>query len=259
MPNKYATTAIFLVVISAVLFAIALLSDLGDFTNAAFVISGMVCVMIGIFTLTFSMGEPVDPHLVGILPSQGSMNFCSVTHYLDIHGKAYFLPSPYTGETRVMQFNPISTYDGRQGSTKGSFKESGPPGIVTPPACDLLIQDLKKKNALVIPDNEEELSCLLRETIEDFFNFAPRVSVQWEGNTVTVTFHKFPYSDGCKIIAQKSQTCCTMSPCPACSLCGALIAEGKNQVVSLERCSVDPSSNDVTAVFSLLPSPESNA
>jgi hypothetical protein len=116
-----------------------------------------------------------------------------------------------------------------------------------------LIEDLKKNHALVIPDNKEELSSLIRETIEDFFKFAPGVSVQWEGSKVTITFHEYPYIDGCKVIAQKSPQCCAMSPCPVCSLCGVLIAEGLDKGVKLERCSESSSSNNVTAVFSLLP------
>ena len=99
---------------------------------------------------------------------------------------------------------------------------------------------------------------LLGETIEDFFKFAPQVSVRWGENRVTITFHNYPYSDVCKILEKKSRDCCVMSPCPACSLCGALIAEGLDKVVSLDRCSVSPTSQDVSAVFSLLPLTDSN-
>jgi len=49
-----------------------------------------------------------------------------------------------------------------------------------------------------------------------------------------------------------------MSPCPACSLCGALIAERKDRIVMPDRCPVSPASKDVRAVFFLLPVPDSN-
>ena len=75
-----------------------------------------------------------------------------------MNGHAYFLPPRVTGEEKVMQFNPISTYDGKQGSEKGSFREKGPAGLVITPSCELLIQDIKDKNALVIPDKEENLT-----------------------------------------------------------------------------------------------------
>jgi hypothetical protein len=169
-----------------------------------------------------------------------------------MEGHAYFLPPRVTGETKVMQFNPTSTYDGKQGSEKGSFREKGPAGIVSTPSCDLLIQDIRKRNNLVIPDNEENLTQLLRETIEDFYKFAPKLSARWNGNTLTITFHDYPSIDGCKVIAQGFPDCCSMSPCPMCSLCGALIAEGKDTIVTLNECSMTSSSRDVTASFTLL-------
>jgi hypothetical protein len=254
--NKYSTAAILLFAAAAVFIDFALISNPGDISTAAFVISGMVCAMTGIFTLTFSEGEPVDPRLVGILPAQGSINLSRLTSHLGMHGHAYFLPPRITGETKVMQFNPASSYDGKQGAEKGSFREKGPAGLVITPSCDLLIESLRKRNALVIPDNEENLAQLLREIIEDVFKFAPRVSAKWVGSLVTITFHDYPSIDGCKVIAQGSPNCCSMSPCPMCSLCGALIAESKDRVVTLERCTPTPSSRDVTAVFSVLPLPD---
>jgi hypothetical protein len=251
--NKYSAAAILLFAAGAAFIAIAIIAKPGEITTSAFVIAGLVCVMTGVFTLAFSAGEPVDPRLVGLLPAQGSLNINLLTKYLGYQGNAYFLPPRITGEATVFQFNPISTYDKKEGSANGSFKKTGPPGLVTPPSCDLLIEDLRKKHALVIPDKEEELTCLIRETIEGFFKFAPRVSVRWEGSKVTITFHEYPYIDGCKVIAQKSPQCCAMSPCPACSLCGALIAQGLDKVISLDRCSVSSSSKDVTAVLSILP------
>jgi len=69
VPNKYAIIAILLLATAAVFVAIALISNLGEFVTASFVISGMICAVIGIFSLTFSMGEPVDPRLLGLLPA----------------------------------------------------------------------------------------------------------------------------------------------------------------------------------------------
>ncbi len=214
----------------------------------------MVCAVTGIFTLTFSWNEPVDPRLIGILPVQGCINLCCTMHLLGISGNAYFIPPRVTGETRVMQFNPTSPYQGiEDGFTKGSFRERGPPGLVTTPLCDPLIQDLRKSNTLVVPDKQENLTRLIRETIEDVFMFTPLVSVQWNGSSVTITFHNYPSSNGCKVIAQCSPNCCPMNPCPMCSLCGTLIAEGLDKVVILKQCSITSSSHDVTALFSILP------
>jgi len=253
MPDKYSIAALLLVEVAAVLIALALFINSGESTTVALVISGMICAITGIFTLTFSGDEPVDPRLIGILPAQGSINLSRIMLHFGIHGKAHFLPPPVTGETRVMQFNPTLTDKAGVASAHGSFRESGPPGLVTTPSADLLIQDLKKKNALVIPDKEENITQLLRETIEDVLKLAPRVSARWSGSTVTLTFHDYPSIYGCTVIARNSPEYCTMNPCPMCSLCGVLTAEGSNKIIRLDQCSPGSSVKDVTAVFSIVP------
>lgn len=253
MPDKYSIAAILLVETAVVLIALAFFIKTGESTTVALVIAGMICAITGIFTLIFSGDEPVDPRLIGILPAQGSINLSRIMQHFGIRGRAHFLPPPVTGENRVMQFNPTSTEKVSIGSAPGSFRESGPPGLVTIPSSDLLIQDLKKNNALVIPDNEENITQLLRETIEDVLKLAPRVSARWSGASVTLTFHDYPSIYGCKVIERSSKEYCAMNPCPICSLCGALIAQGRDKVVMLEGCSPGLSSKDVIAVFSIVP------
>jgi hypothetical protein len=250
--NKYTLAAILLFAAAAIFIDIALISDPGEITTAAFVIFAFIFAMTGIFTLTFSAGEPIDPHIVGILPTQGCITLCRLTNHFGMHGNAYFLPPRITGETRVMQLNPVSI-DKVSVESKGSFRENGPAGLVTTPSCELLIDDLKKRYSMVIPDNEEKLSLLIRETIEDALKFAQWVSCSWSGSMVTITLHNYSFIDGCKVITTKSPKCCAMSPCPVCSLCGVLIAEGLDKVVTLDKCSPGSSSKDVTAVFSIVP------
>jgi hypothetical protein len=254
--NKYSTAAIGLLIVAVILVAITLITDFGEFVTAAFVISGAVCAMTGIFILMFSGGEPIDPRLVGILPAQCSINLSRIASDLGITGNAYFLPPRLTEEAQVMQFNPQSTYNGSKLTEKGSFPEKKPSGLVTLPSCNLLIQDLKKRNALEIPHEKEKLTQLLHEIIEEIFELAQRVSASWDGGTVTITFHRYRFIEGCQVVWQESPHCCSMYPCPACSLCGAMIAEGLGNVVTLDRCSMSSSSQDVTAIFSILPVPD---
>ena len=253
IPNKYFAAAILLMVVAAVFIAFAVTTPLGEFITAAFVISGMICAITGIFTLTFSGGEPMDPRLVGILPVQGCMNLCRIATDLGINGNAYFLPPRMTGEARVMQFNPTLRYTGNHVSIQGSFPKTEPTGLVTIPSCDPLIRDMRKKNALIIPDSEKPLTRLLQETVTDYFEFAPRVSIRWHADSVTVTLHRYRFIAGCQFIVQESPGCCLKNPCPLCSLCGALLAEGTNKVVALEQCSLSPSLRDINLVFLILP------
>ena len=248
--NKYAVAAGLLFAAGAAYVAIALIINPEEMTTSAFVVAGLVCILIGAFTLTFSAGEPVDPRVVGLLPAQFSLNINMLAKHSGVQGNAYFLPPRISEESSVVQFNPTSTYYKKQ---RGSFKETGPPGIVTPPSCDLLIEDLYKNHALVIPNKKEDLTHLIRETIEDVYKFAPQVSVQWVDSRVTITFHDYLYINGCKAIAEKSRTCCSASPCPACSLCGVFIALGLDTVVSLDYCIVSSSPKDITAAFILWP------
>jgi len=150
-----------------------------------------------------------------------------------MHGHAYFLRHGLPENPKSCSSTRFRPTMENKDLKRAHFGKKGPAGLVITPSCDLLIQDLRKRNVLVIPDNEENLTQLLRETIEDVFKFAPWVSAQWSGSSVTITFHDYPSIDGCKAIAQGFPDCCTTSPCPMCSLCGALIAEGKDRVVSL--------------------------
>lgn len=247
--NKYSVAALLFIAVAAVLVAISLLNRLTEFITAAFVLSGMICAMTGIFILAFSSGEPLDPRIVGLLPVQGSLNLCQAASDYGIYGNAHFLPARATGKGRVMQFNPSSP----GASATESFPPNGLQGRLSLPACDPFIQEFRLKNSLVVPGREDDLSELIRETLSETLEFAPRVSALWHDNTVTLTLHNYRFISGCQYIAKESPGCCTRSPCPACSLCGAFIAEGTDKVVALNQCSVSPSRQDVTLVFSLLP------
>lgn len=252
-PDIYASAAILLIGAAIILVASAFITNLGEFVTAALVVSGTACGLIGIIMLTFTRGEMVDPRNIGTLMAQWCKNICRIESELGITGNAYFLPPRVTGESRVMQFNPTLTYSGSRVSAKEAFPKAGAAGLIITPCCDPWIQELKKRNTLVIPEREEELVTLINETIGDIFEFASQVSGSRRDNTVTLTFHDYRFIEGCKSIAQESEEFCAMNPCPVCSLCGSLIAEGTDKVVTLDRCSVNPSTHNVVAVFSILP------
>ncbi len=76
--NKYIIAAILFLSAAGVLIAIGLYTNLGEFTTAAFVVSGAACAMSGIFVLTFSGSESVDARRVGLLTAQWCKNICRV-------------------------------------------------------------------------------------------------------------------------------------------------------------------------------------
>lgn len=250
--NKYSFAAILMMAAAAGLIAIALISNLSEFVTASFVISGMVCAMTGIFLITFSAGEPVDPRFVGVLPVQGCINFFRIAVQLGIKGNAYFLPARLTGETRVMQYNPSTTYSGGSIPGKDPLLDASERGLVTIPTCDPLIQSLKKRNRLLVPENKEQVIQVIRETGGEIFELAPRVSVRWNANTITITLKKYRFIEGCRVIAREAPDSCIHSPCPVCSLFGVLIAEGMDKAVTLELCSAGPLQEDLNITWSII-------
>lgn len=253
LPDKYYRAAICFLLGASIFIAIPIFIRIGDTTTAAFIIAGMVFIMTGSFMFTLTGGEPMDPRLIGILPVQGSITLCHIAAEMGILRNAYFLPPRSTGKARVMQLNPSSEYDGSNILTDTSVLDTDPGGLLTIPSCDLLIQDLKERNAMVIPHLPEELTVLLSETIADTFDFASRVSAAWDGDQVTITLHDYQFIEGCRILEQNSHECCRRYPCPVCSLCGVLIAEGMDEIITVEHCGVAPSSRDV--IISLLQIP----
>lgn len=248
--EKYSAAAVIFLIAAITFIATPLIFGMGDFTTSVFVIAGMACIILGSIAVILSRNESVDSRLAGLLPVQGCMNQCRLASDVGIHGNAYFLPPSVTGESRVMQLNPVSKYSTGKVSVKGSFTEEEPHGLVTIPTSYPLIQDLRKRNALVIPNHMEGLSVLINETISEEFEFAPSTTTTWDRGTITITLHEFLFIAGCLVSQSVSPHCCTRQPCPVCSLCGTMIAEGMNTVVALEQCSIS-SQKDITVVFSL--------
>lgn len=255
-PGRYFQAGLLLVAAAAVLIAIALLTSRGDITGAAVVIAGMACAMAGIFMLSFSGGEPADLELVGLLPAGELLNICRVQSDLGITGTAHFLPPGITGEDGVMLFNPAGSWTGERVPAADSFPLTGPTGMVTLPSCAPLLRE----HPVAEPGSRdrEEVTRLLRESVTGLFELAAGLSADWQDKSVTITLQGYRFTSGCRVIALESPQCCRMHPCPACSLCGTLLARGLDTVVALERCSPGPSAEEVTAVFSLLPVPDRN-
>jgi len=257
-PGQYFSAGLLLMAAAAVLIVVAVLTNRGDITSAALVISAMVCAVAGIFILTFAGGEPIDPKLVALLPVQERITVCRIASDLGITGNAWFLPKRLTGESRVMLFNPVSEYTGGNVRPDDSFPMSGPAGIVTVPAGDPLSSDLFRSGGLPWTDGEDDVSRLLKETVCASFEFATDLSTRWQGNTVTVTLQGYRFMDGCHLSMKESPRCCSMRPCAACSLCGALIAESMDVAACLDRCTPGAAAQEIVAVFTLLPDAQSS-
>jgi hypothetical protein len=249
IPDKYYQAAIGLLVAASVFIAIPLFIYVGDTSTAAFVIAGLVCVMTGSFILTLSGGESMDPRIIGLLPAQDRINLCRIESDRGIYSNAHFLPQRLTGKKEVMQLNPVAVYDGAIIPTESSFVKTGPRGLLTYPSCNLLVDEFKTRHAMIIPAGSEELTTLLDETVGDTLEFVSRVTADWNGSLVTITLHDYIFVESCRLVEHKSPECCNKFPCPVCSLCGVILAEGLDEVVKIEQCSVSQGSHDVSISF----------
>jgi hypothetical protein len=228
--------------------AVPFFFNFGNFITAVFIMAGMTCALLGGFVFMFMGNEPVDPQLVALLPVQSCLNVGKLMLDIGVTGNAFFLPPALTGESRVMQVNSLMVNSGSTVPEKVSFTEPWWNAIV--PSSYPLIQLLRTRNALIIPDTPEEINTLFNETMCDIFEFASRISIEWKSEKLTVTLHDYRYLEGCAFMHNESPYSCSRYPCPACSLLGTLMAECTGKVVILEQCSAT-SAQDSTAVFSL--------
>ena len=250
--NPYYRAAAVLIGAAVILIALAIITNQRDITSAAVVLSALVCLVTGIFFATLSSSEPLDTRYVSLLPVQGSINLARVCADLGISGSAAMIPAGRDGRARTVQFNPVSDYDG--GAVSGDSFVAGPAaaGLVTVPSSEPLFLELRKHHQLVIPSDPDALLDLIREVSVDLLEVADRVSNERGERTITVTMEGYRLIGGCMTLSTESPRCCTMHPCPVCSLLACLLAEGLGTVVQVERCVPNADRQSVAAAFSLL-------
>jgi hypothetical protein len=250
-PNYRA--ALVLIIMAGLLITTAILTDRSDFTTAALIISGLVCLLTGIFFATLSGSDPLDLRYLSLFPVQSSINIVRISADLGIQGNACFLPAGKDGRTKTLQFLPVAAYPGVPKTEESFVTGTDMAGLQMDPACTPLLSLLREREHVVIPSHMPALQELIRELGVEVLDVAKQVRTTQEGGTITVILEKYRLISGCRAMAEESPRCCTVNPCPVCSLYAAILAEGTGNVIQVENCSPDPKSANVNAVFSLLP------
>lgn len=250
--NPYYRAALVLIVTAGILVSVAVLTDRYDLTNAALVLAALTCLITGIFLSLLSTSEPLDTRYVSLLSVQGCINLCRVAADMGITGQAHVIPAGKKGMDLPMQFIPFADYDGSALPAETFVDGNTTAGILVPPSGYPLLWEMKKANLPVIPADEALLPGLLNEVMTDVFGVADRVTVLHEGSAVSVTMEGFRLLNGCMVMTAESPACCTMNPCPVCSLAACILAEGTGLVVRAERCTPDERQKTVTAIFTLM-------
>ncbi|MCK9580516.1 MAG: hypothetical protein M0Q92_08705 [Methanoregula sp.] len=250
-PNYRAALA--LIVMAFILVATAILTNRGDFTTAALVIAGLVCLMTGIFFMTISGSDPIDLRYMSLLPVQGSINFVRICADMGVQGNACFLPKGRDGRERTMQFLPVAAYTGAPLSMESFVSDADAAGILAEPTCAPLYALLLKKEHLAIPSDMAALHGLIMELGVEVLDVTPQIRSLDEGGIITITMEDYQLIDGCRAMYAESPRCCVVNPCPVCSLYATVLAEGLDRNIQLEQCTPGQKQMAVTAVFSILP------
>ncbi len=251
--NPHYRTALVLIIMAGVLVTTAILTDRGDFTSAALVISGLACLLTGVFFATLSESDPLDLRYLSLLPVQGSINLTQACADLGIQGNATIIPKGRDGRTHTMQFLPVAAYHSAPLDSDSFVTGADAAGLLMEPSCAPLLRLLREREHLAIPSDMTALHSLVRELGVEVLEVAERVHSTHEGEIITVTLEEYRLISGCRAMTMESPKCCIANPCPVCSLFATVFAEGTGKVIQVERCAPDPKRPAVTAVFSVLP------
>lgn len=235
-----------LIVVALLLLIIALLSNRGDITTAVLILVGFTSFATGIFMLSFTSSDSVHPRIVSLLHFPAAIPLSRIIADLGISGNAHFIPGSKMYPASIVQFNPVSAYTPINPKTDYSFyAESDGMGIITPPSGSYLLESLEQNYAVSIPHHEEELFAAIASVCEDILEVAEKVSAVKAGDGVTIELRRFRLYQGCQMLRHESPRCCSMAPCPVCSLIASMIARGTGRTSSIESVAFDDGSQSI--------------
>jgi len=234
--NDYFLAGGVLIVTAAALLGIVALTNRGDLTSATLVLAGTSCFIAGIIVLTLSKGEPIDPGLVSLLPVGGTIAVSRMCADLGVQGDACFIPVNGT----VREVVPVADTLPDRLPYDGTYitGEAGN-GVMLPPSGLPLLVWLEQSHGLRLPSEDTGLRASIAEVCTDVLEVADTVDTAVEGDVVIVDLQGYRLIAGCELVRKESPKCCTMHPCPVCSLIACMYAKGMGQAVTVSRVSVE--------------------
>jgi len=235
-PGRYEIGSFLLILAAGLSTAIVIWTGRQDITAAALLISAVILFLSGILLMIFSQEDSIDERFVSLLQVQGTINLCRVAADLGLQGLSCMVPKDRTGHPGVMHLIPASGYLGELVEGEVFVTGVGCSGMLIPPACLPLLEELKTRYHVTIPDSREELSILFHEIVVDVMEVAVNVRFDWSDTGVRIRMDGYRLLNGCRLVSKESPACCTLNPCVICSLFATGIAEGLHQPVQIERC-----------------------
>ncbi|MDD1657685.1 MAG: hypothetical protein LUQ41_04400, partial [Methanomicrobiales archaeon] len=224
--NDYILAATILIAAAAVLLLVTLFTARGDLTTAMLILSGISCFITAIFILTLYKGEPFDAQFTNLLPVAAQRDLCRICADLGAQGNGVTLPTkPELTGHQVMHFVPVSLF--RHPEIRDDFSfvlDATSPGVLLIPGGYPLFALLQEKFSLQISPGEADLLTAVQVVCREVLEVADRVEAVRTGNVIAVTLHHYLLFPGCAAVRKESPKCCTVFPCPVCSLVLCILA-----------------------------------
>jgi hypothetical protein len=247
--NDYSLGSFTLIATAAIVLLTVALTNRGDLTSATLTLAGIACFTGGIFLLTFSKDDPIDATISSLLLVPGTTTISRLCADLGIQGNAWFIPS----EKGIQQFIPAGDLRNLPDTAQDFSYSIGASdcGVLIPPAGMPLLTLLKRDHALILPRGEIQLLEGIESTFEHTLELADHVKVRRAGENILVDLIGYRLFDGCLAVQSASPKCCTLSPCPVCSLTACLLAEGLLRTVTIDRTTINRKDRSVHMVLSM--------
>ncbi len=249
--NGYPFSALVLIALAVVLMVIMLITNRGDITSATLIIAACACFFAGIFTLTFSQDEGVNRKMVPLLSVAGMVSHSRVCADLGISGNACTIPAENYSPAGVAQFNPVSPDDlpTEISDDVTYYTGSNEKGLLSVPAGAYLLRMLEKDFSFMIPGEEGALFEAIQDVLCDSLEVCTSASVSRSGESIVAELTGYALFQGCMAVREESPKCCTLAPCPVCSLVLCILTKGMQKRYNLQSVVVDDAKKKVELVI----------
>ncbi len=235
---EYQKGALILFIVAIITLTIAGITRHDDITGAALVISGIFCFITAILFFSLSKDEYPDIAITSLLPIGGTIGRCRFLSDLGIQGNSIFFPPNTRGGT-ITQFIPVTDSFIETLNVDYTYQiDKKNPGLVVYPQGIPILNYCIEKGGLNIPSNDKEVFIALRDLFCEYLELVNDFVINREGSNIIIVLNGYLLINGCKKVREESPKCCTMDPCPVCSLILCILSQGLNGPLSLTRTSI---------------------
>ncbi len=238
--------SILLFVVATVAFSLPFIIDLPYLIPPVLVLCGFACFTTGLILLTFHRTDLIAMDIAGVIMSGELIAFGKLVSDLGGGGGAVIIP----GENPV-QFIPVVESICTDSVLKSYLGQwNGNTGLLLPPVALPLLHHLKRRNHLIILDDEGQALTAYTEAVISALELADRVKGNIDGDTCTIEISWYTFYEGCAYVRNASPSCCIMTPCGVCGLAGLILAEATGQPWQFSEIQLIPTNRSVKIVLS---------